>query len=195
MTIKIETGKFYVDGRGHKRGPMVKNTKPHVAPHEWECSSTGAFYHSNGMWTGYANSCDLIAEWTEPTFKDVGTLAEIGAKVGDVVASDGHMPMTIASIDRGGFEVDEFIGHFGVNEKYRIIRRAEQPAPAPTGPVRRTQRIVDEVEILPGVYGDVVVWNDGSGNVSMMPCNTADRLTAAIATLTEIRDAMQEAGE
>jgi len=58
---------------------------------------------------------------------------------------------------------------------------------APTGPVRTVTR----KEIVPGVYGNVIVWNDGSGDVSVMNMRTATELRAAIATLTEIADALE----
>ena len=49
-------------------------------------------------------------------------------------------------------------------------------------------------EIVPGVYGNVIVWNDGSGDVSVINMRTATELRAVIATLTEIADAL-EGGE
>ena len=58
---------------------------------------------------------------------------------------------------------------------------------APTGPVRTVTR----KEIVPGVYGNVIVWNDGSGDVSVINMRTATELRAVIATLTEIADALE----
>jgi len=58
---------------------------------------------------------------------------------------------------------------------------------APTSHVRTVTR----KEIVPGVYGNVIVWNDGSGDVSVMNMRTATELRAAIATLTEIADALE----
>jgi len=58
---------------------------------------------------------------------------------------------------------------------------------APTGPVRTVTR----KEIVPGVYGNVIVWNDGSGDVSVMNMRTATELRAAVATLSEIADALE----
>jgi len=58
---------------------------------------------------------------------------------------------------------------------------------APTGSVRTVTR----KEIVPGVYGNVIVWNDGSGDVIVMNMRTATELRAAIVTLTEIADAME----
>ena len=73
------------------------------------------------------------------------------------------------------------------NAGYDIIAEWTE---APTGPVRTVTR----KEIVPGVYGNVIVWNDGSGDVSVMNMRTATELRAAIATLTEIADAL-EGGE
>jgi len=58
---------------------------------------------------------------------------------------------------------------------------------APTSHVRTVTR----KEIVPGVYGNVIVWNDGSGDVSVMNMRTATELRAAVATLTEIADALE----
>jgi hypothetical protein len=136
----------------------------------------------------------------------IGTLAEIDPKVGDVVqyAISGGVS-TITRIDAGKFYS---VGESGVDgrlvedEPFRIINRA------PTSPVRRTKRTVDDVEIVPGVYGRVKVFREGNGEVliglvlrdgslastSVHWMNCAE-LTAAIDTLTQIRDAMQEGGE
>ena len=56
---------------------------------------------------------------------------------------------------------------------------------APTGPVRTVTR----KEIVEGRYGDVIV-NESDVSVAWM--NTADKVRAAIATLTEIADALED---
>ena len=61
---------------------------------------------------------------------------------------------------------------------WRIVTRAAK------SPVRTVTR----KEVVPGVYGAVVVQEGNLINVAYM--RTASDLTAAIATLTEIRDAM-----
>jgi hypothetical protein len=128
--------------------------------------------------------------------KEFGTIAEIGARVGDVVegTSDGcgaKYVKTISSI--GPLRVEYEDGGYDTldAEGFRIICRASDVTPKQPGPV--VTETITRKRIVPGVYGDVVVWNDGTGNVSMMDCNTVKGLTAAIATLTAIRDAMQEA--
>ena len=66
---------------------------------------------------------------------------------------------------------------------------SEWPADAaPTGPVRTVTRTTKE--IVPGVYGDVRVaeWKI----VSVYPMENAEQIRAAIATLTEIADALEE---
>ena len=63
---------------------------------------------------------------------------------------------------------------------------SEWPA-APTGPVRTVTR----KEIVPGVYGDVVVGDD-HGIFIPDTMHTAAELRAAITTLTEIADALED---
>ena len=75
-------------------------------------------------------------------------------------------------------------------EEHDIIAEWADDQPL-AGPV--VIETITRKRIVPGVYGDVVVLNDGPRSVSMMPCNTVEGLTAAITTLTAIRDAMQEA--
>lgn len=141
-------------------------------------------------------------------YKEVGTMKEIGAQVGDVVA-----------LVKWGEKWDEFnsfsrekqytVGHdciysgngylmlrdCGDDKHFRIISRANQ---AQTGPVRTVTRH----EIVPGVYGRVAIGRaaggtvplgliDDSGDFDLAARLDADELTAAIATLTAIRDAMQ----
>lgn len=121
-------------------------------------------------------------------YKEVGTLKEIGAQVGDVVTNStdncnfnvidvqesARLAYKIGSLcDDGGIWIS------GIYEDWRIISRA-QP-----GPVRTVTRL----EIVPGKYGNVTVWGDGWPSVKGV--SNIDELTDAIATLTAIRDAMQ----
>jgi hypothetical protein len=135
--------------------------------------------------------------------KKIGTLGEIGAQVGDVVegTSEGcgtKYVKTISSI--GPYRAEYECGGYDVleSEGFRIIRRAS------SGPVREVTR----KEIVPGVYGRVKVFREESGEILLcfvardgsevstsahwMNCT---ELTAAIDTLTQIRDAMQEGWE
>jgi len=115
--------------------------------------------------------------------KEVGTLKEIGAQAGDRV------------VDCNMFEADVVLHHGRICVQYddwkepedrdfyngyRIISRA-QP-----GPVRTVTRL----EIVPGKYGNVTVCGDGWPSVNGV--SNTDELADAIATLTAIRDAMQE---
>jgi len=62
----------------------------------------------------------------------------------------------------------------------------EPAAPQPAGPVRTITR----KEVVPGTYGDVFVDEDGDVRVGYM--SDAADIRAAIATLSEIADAMEE---
>lgn len=143
--------------------------------------------------------------------KEVGTLAEIGAQVGDVVVNNQYRSITyfVCRDDVGLYACKHQSGIrlHGWNSTtwgWRIIRRDSDANPA--GPV-----ITATVKrIVPGVYGRVSVHelgvNDGKcvhlalvmddlhkrGTVHAM-MNAAE-IRAAIATLTEIADAL-EGGE
>jgi hypothetical protein len=111
--------------------------------------------------------------------KEVGTLAEIGAKVGDDVESlyIGHR-----------FTVDELDLKSCKRSDYRIISRATK-TPSPV-------RTVTKQEIVPGVYGKVSVGFDGEGGSLLVDLTTGlgvEDLAAAIETITQIRDAMKDA--
>ena len=115
--------------------------------------------------------------------KTIGTLEEIGAKVGDVVECIGeggnyyfnHCAYTVVDEPVCGVTIGWYVS-WG---KWRIVTKS---------PVRN----VTCKEIVPGVYGNVKVHDPGSIYVRInvdAAMSTSD-LTAAIATLTEIRDAM-----
>lgn len=135
-------------------------------------------------------------------YHEQGTLKEIGARVGDRVQ------------DRNGMEADVVIhgGRLSVfyegwlepeprdrYDGYRIISRASDE---PTSPVRTVTRTT--TEIVDGVYGRITVhgmssngieieFNKGDGWMFGHTGNAAlsrTELTAAIQTLTEIRDAL-----
>lgn len=71
----------------------------------------------------------------------------------------------------------------GVPER-KISNAPKAPQPSPVRTVTTTRQ-----EIVPGVYGKVKVTAGGYVHVNSMSC--AYELTAAIQTLTAIRDAMQ----
>ena len=116
--------------------------------------------------------------------KTIGTLEEIGAQVGDVVEYHGggfpgwHRTVASDKPNSNGWWVAADGDEMAQNSPYwRIVTRAAG------SPVRTVTR----KEIVPGVYGKVQVF--GSGYIATEMMLPSD-LTAAIATLTEIRDAM-----
>ena len=122
---------------------------------------------------------------------EVGTLKEICAQVGDVVEWSGGTGLrrwTIGLI-RGVnyYEGDDHDAPLSRLPHWRIISRANQ------GPVREVTR----KEIVPGVYGKLSVGFDGPNGELLIDLTqglTEDELTAAITTLTQIRDAMADSG-
>lgn len=78
--------------------------------------------------------------------------------------------------------------HMGRN--YDLVAEwGDEPEAQPAGPVRTITR----KEIVPGVYGEVTVDDDGDVRVGYM--HDAATIRAAIATLTEIADAMEGGAE
>jgi len=113
--------------------------------------------------------------------KTVGTLKEIGAQVGDVVEWFG--PSKIKFTVR---IEEDFVTWSDRNYPYwRIVTRAAK------SPIRTIVR----KEIVPGMYGWVNVSDKNADGVrisfAVARMSAAD-LSAAIATLTEIRDVMAE---
>lgn len=125
---------------------------------------------------------------------ETGTVREIGAKLGDVLerSDGGDVGHTFEVMDNCHLKVRYGSGDAQVISRgwywnsciFRIISRAT-PQPDLTGPVRTVTR----KEIVPGVYGKVQVF--GSLNVSTELMQGADELRAAIATLTQIADALE----
>ena len=113
--------------------------------------------------------------------KTIGTLEEIGAQVGDVVGYGGSFYYTIMTGKRLKCVSGELVDYkyWDSATCFSIITRAAK------SPVRTVTR----KEVVPGEYGRVQVFDGGA--VSVTYCPYSD-LTAAIATLTEIRDAMQD---
>lgn len=207
--MKLEIGRYYKTRDGRKVGPVKRHgsgwaTEDTVGAFEWYedgfCFASHK-HHDN----------DLIAPWTE----EVGTLEEIGAQVGDVVewsSSRTAAEYKVDSVEYGDYTFTDTDGRYPFSwnkrdqeedrySKWRIISRAQ---PEPTGPVRTVT--TTRQEIVPGVYGrlgiktpprsDIHDWVVSvsmvnlSGNHNVFHHWTADELTAAITTLTSIRDAM-----
>lgn len=116
--------------------------------------------------------------------KDIGTLKEIGAQVGDVVQVVGGPSWKIIGGDADkGFIIDDPVApKLSRTLPFRIVSRSQ------TGPVRTVTRH----EIVPGVYGKVMV--HPCGDYTIDQCTT-DELTDAIATLTAIRNAMADSSD
>ena len=195
--MKIEAGKYYKTRDGRTVGPIQRGN-PNDPKEYWKCggSMNGficAWFEDGSFWpVGHCNRSgensvyDLIA----PAYPGKGTLKEIGAKVGDVVEYiETGNATTITHMMDGAFYGT------GINTKspycsrsiFRIISRASDK---PASPVRTVTR----KEIVPGVYGEVKVHDPGSKYVRINIDAAMDitSLTAAIETLTQIRDAMED---
>ena len=129
--------------------------------------------------------------------KTIGTLEEIGAQVGDVVEyygcgiPGGHRTVASDKPNAQGYWTATDTYDMGQDSPHwRIITKAAK------SPVRTVTR----KEIVPGMYGRVNVADTAGQWIEIeficeyghtgRPRLTASDLTAAIKTLTEIRDAM-----
>ena len=118
--------------------------------------------------------------------KTIGTLEEIGAQVGDVVTfADGTFKHTITHVNADGSYCSYISSPSDIANPSRTANDWRIITKAAKSPVRTVTR----KEIVPGVYGAVGVQEGNLINVAYM--RTVDDLTAAIKTLTEIRDAME----
>lgn len=178
--MKVEVGKYYLTREG-KLVSIVRDIGDVTYP--FEATNGRNYTREGGYWPDREDPRDLIAEWSDTP--EVGTLQEIGAQVGDVVAyywDHGCVTQLIAT--------DEMINEW-ITDTWRIISRANQ------SPVREVTTV--RKEIVPGVYGRVEVWDDcseGGLAVDVKPIridiSCMAELTAAIATLTLISDAMAD---
>lgn len=129
-----------------------------------------------------------------PYHQETGTLAELNVQVGNVVECVGNY-CAEASLDIGGmYEIgdkglpidnqgDQFLW---TNAQFRIVSRAKPQGPVITETVTTTTK-----RIVNGVYDRVEVQKHGSMvGIIIDAYFTVDDLTAAIETLTQIRDAM-----
>lgn len=201
--MQIESGKYYKTRDGRVVGPVG----PSMFDDEWKYQTDNGnrLYNENGK-NYYDPDKDLIA----PAYPETGTLQEIGAKVGDMVVmgNDHDDKMTVIECPPrvGKYFVDEYElegivsgeGIYSGEGKWRIITRASESKPSPVREVTRK-------EIVAGVYGKVSIHELKSDDGYPMMAISSDEwhknktvhipmshedLTAAIATLTEIRDAM-----
>lgn len=121
---------------------------------------------------------------------EIGTLKELNVQPGDVVeyVETGHKS-TVTRIENGRYYGDGPLSGCPYVEDgdFRIVSRAN---PAETGPVRTVTRR----EIVPGQYGALAVAAVAEDSVRIEApgyLNVA-ALRAAIATLTEIADALED---
>ena len=120
---------------------------------------------------------------------ETGTLKELNVQPGDVVKSLETSSMLFKEgkcyhIQEQCKITDEFgdtdpVGLYG--HLFRIVSRAK-----PAGPVRTVTR----KEIVPGVYGQLRVYPDGEVRIVASTLEVRN-IRAAIATLTEIADALE----
>lgn len=181
--MKIEVRKSYRT-RGGERVKITSKDNDYSYPYH---GCNNVTYTSLGAEFVYVESVnDLIAEWTDTP--EVGTLQEIGAQVGDVVDYCGpdtwcykNGPFEIERVDSVGWFLIDGVTSHPDKPHWRIISRANQ------GHVREVS-----TRVVPNqcVIGHVEVTK--YGKIWMRHVTTADELTAAIQTLTAIRDAMAD---
>jgi hypothetical protein len=117
-----------------------------------------------------------------------GHMEELSLKEGDVIEClDDYSALGSLTVGKkytvgidGLFEDDEGDRFAWSSATFKVVSRAVQ------GPVRTVTR----KEIVPGVYGKVQVF--GSLNVSTELMQGAAELRAAISTLTQIADALED---
>lgn len=196
--MKLEVGKYYRTGDGRKVGPLERNR---TGNEFWPFECGDMFFDDEGSscrvfgdvkYAREKGQHDLIEPWTE----DTGTLAEIGARVGDVVEVTQWLGSMFSKGDTGvvisGFS--HFKGRFGIDSgagQFRIISRAK---PQPPGPV--ITETVTTKRIVPGVYGVVAVGEDhtSQGRVGLYINSMLTRadLIAARDVFNQLIEAMEE---
>lgn len=159
----------------------------------WDDDCTEYWLHSIGYDCEYVEDAQMKLE--------VGTLAEIGAQVGDVVdrvfdggTSERHVIEGIEKIEHGIYkwEYRLTLSDYGTgifdDEQFRIISRAQ---PQPTGPV--ITEIVTTKRIVPGVYGMVRI-EDISDRIGILVDDYFTRadLIAARDVFNQLIEAMEE---
>ena len=204
--MKIEAGKFYKTRDGRTVGPMRLHYGYNCETHPWKSDDTRTYMDSGKY--DYYDHPDHVDDLISPAHPEQGTLKEIGAKPGDVVelveSGDGDFIGDVGTYDGENVVCNDWSGKHWQGEdgpyghRWRIISHASE---TPTSPVRTVT--TTRQEIVPGVYGRVAIeacdedwvdmhmtFRDGqkAGRGVRL---TADELTAAIKTLTEILGALQ----
>ncbi len=196
MALKLEDGKFYRDAYGNKRGPIY-----HVgSDYPWTEPTNTIYWNDEGEeeYDGPA----LYEEWKADA-EEEGTLLELNPRPGDVVecVREGCDPWLYGEGIQGRASAKEWCGiprkyWHEVTGTFRIVSRAAKEEPKEEGPGRTVTRTTRE--IVPGVYGLVKVEHRVGGCQVTLPsenffcAENSDELAAAIATLTAIRDALEE---
>lgn len=173
--MKLEVGKYYRTRDGRKIGPLYEKWPDDEDGDTWGHVGGGELWNHIGRhWD--SRKSDLIAEWTnEPHM-----VLENGSTIMFSGSSDDP-PMR-------SFTNHEFdVYPMGVQDIEPVTvgdRASTTPSPI---------RTVTRKEIVPGVYGNVWVDANVSGGFNVgfksYSTTTAD-LTAAIETLTAIREAL-----
>lgn len=185
--MKIEAGKYYKTRDGQVVGPVVPSI--HGIDSEWPWAISGSVLTYDNYGRQRIGKDQSPSDLISPAYPEQGTLKEIGAKVGDVVScyNAAHNGTEVPVV--AGFE--DWCGYD--YKWWRIISRASDKPTSPVRTVTTTRK-----EVVPGQYGilDVGDTDDNMVQVQIAAARkyrtyvTADELTAAIATLTEIRDAL-----
>lgn len=125
---------------------------------------------------------------------EIGDLQSLTLKPGDLVEcvearTDRFRVGKQYYMTERGLSCEADVPQRQTTSRFRVVKRSQ----VPTGPVRTVTR----KEIVPGLYGAVVVVGVGDGDVMRatrltVSCEMfADQIRAAIATLTEIADAIE----
>lgn len=191
--MKIEVGKYYIASNGRRVGPMLPYGATGYGYTALECGGL-LFRESDGKnypdHLGISDRPEL--DIISTAYPKQGTLKEIGAKPGDMVElvvegdDDWYYTQvgTITKIAEDG-SWNGVLGKY-THELTGIFRIVSRASSAPTSPVRTVT--ITRQEIVPGNYGRVRV--TAGGYVYVNSLKSASELTAAIKTLTEIRDAL-----
>ena len=173
--MKLEVGKYYRTRDGKKVGPIKSHqNKP------WSFTDGRLSYKDNGRWhlDPRDDENDLIAEWTDTP--EVGTLAEIGARVGDEVHRDSWWGREPAVVIQRDLETN-------ANTGFRIISSASDAGPVRT--VTRTTR-----EIVPGRHWKYKICKVHEDSVTIQIGGTnfkVDELRRLSSEITAIADALE----
>ena len=194
--MKLEVGKYYKTREGYRVGPMRKTGSPY-ANMRFTDDEVNHWTENGTEYNTMPSDLDLIAEWVDDPV--TGTLRELNVQVGDVVMMCDDLEEEKMTVISGPESRSVFVDHYEIgdglfhenSEDWRIISRASLPSPVITETVT-TQRIE------PGVYGIVDLAGVDNDMVQIRLHSTdalktwfaASELTDAIATLTQIRDAL-----